>query len=203
MPRGIPTINSSLREELSQPAPAPEVLGSVKTQWLDEQPLQPTTIFTRESGETMTLTEPPPPWEVSGDKRYAASDARQFVDVPENWELRWINPKTLDQFGWRYWQPVMASDSRVKVKVSTMISVENNIRRGGQTGDILAWMYRSWVVARRRELAQASAQLKQSSVDKTTRLHEEARRGTFGPNVSITDATHPTHTIGEGRSMKD
>lgn len=181
---GTPKIGrrDSLKEELSQTPPV-EVLGTIN----------PTIIHS---------PEPPPPWE-TGDTRYAASDARQFVDVPENWELRWINPKTLDQFGWRYWQPVLASDPRVTVKVDTMISPEHNIRRGGQTGDILAWMYRSWVAKRKQELAAASAQLKQSSVDRTGQLKEEFRRGTYGPNVSVSEARHPTHTIADGKSMVD
>lgn len=203
MPHGIPNINNrpSLKEELAS-SPSLEVLGTVNPTITDPTPMQPTSYFTGPAGEQVTFTEPPPPWEM-GDKRYAASDARQFVDVPENWELRWINPKTLDQFGWRHWQPVMASDPRVKVKVDSMVSVSNNIRRGGDTGDILAWMWKSWVESRRRELSAASAQLRQSSVDRTATLKEEFARGTYGPNVRVESARHPTHTIGEGRSMVD
>lgn len=206
MPRGVPTIgkyNASRREELGQPAPQAEVLGTIKPEVLDPTPVTPSASWLTEENAQMSLTEPPPPWEVPGNAQYAASDARLFVDVPENWELRWINPRSLDQFGWRYWEPVMASDPRVKVKVRTMVSPGNTIRRGGEGGDILAWMYRSWVESRRQELAQRSAQMKQSSVDKTERLQEEFRRGTYGRNVSLEHAQHPSHTIGEGRSMKD
>ena len=177
----IPNINNrpSIREELAE-APASEVLGTLNV--------------------ATPGSEPPPPWELDPGSEYVASDARRFVEVPENWELRWINPRILDQVGWRYWEPVMASDSRVTVKVLTMVSPEGNIRRGGQGGDILAWMYKSWVESRRRELVTASARMKQSSVDRTDTLKEEFKRGTYGP-IALTEARHPTHTMVEGRSL--
>jgi hypothetical protein len=148
-------------------------------------------------------TEPPPPWEIAPGSELATLDARNFVTVPENWELRWINPRVLDQVGWRHWQPVMASDPLVKVKVSTLVSPEGNIRRGGIGGDILAWMYKTWVESRKAERRKKSALLKQSAVDRTGALKEEFRRGSFGPNISVESARHPTHTMAEGRSMTD
>ena len=177
----VPNINNrpSVREELGQ-APAPEVLGVINP--------------------ALPANEPPPPWELDPGSEFAASDARRFVEVPATWELRWINPRILDQVGWRYWEPVMASDSRVKVKVLTMVSPEGNIRRGGQGGDILAWMYKSWVQSRRDEHAAASARLKQSSPDRMEHLKEEFKRGTYG-QVALTEARHPTHTMVEGRSL--
>src|SRR5262245_1368871 len=83
-----------------------------------------------------------PPWEVQGG--FAASDARAFVDVPSDWTLYWVNPRLLDQEGWRYWQKVDPADSRVKLKVDSMKQVDNTIRRGGVNGDILAWMPTYW-----------------------------------------------------------
>jgi len=148
------------------------------------------------------VQEPPPPWETD-DPRYAASDARQFVEVPKEWALRWLNPKIIEQSGWRYWQPVMASDPRVKVKVESMVTPEQNIRRGGAVGgDILGWMYQSWVESRRKLLSSAAAKLRESAIQRQELLKEEIKRGTYGP-VSLTESKHPTHTKGEGRSMKD
>ena len=34
-----------------------------------------------------------------------------------------------------------------------------------------------------------------------SQLREEFRRGTYGPYLNLDTATHPTHTIGEGRTM--
>ena len=188
MPRGVPNIN---REPT---APGAEVLGIVNPVLTDPTP--PTA-----SWGSIDMTEPPPPWETE-DQGLALSDARRFVTVPTNWELRWINPKVLNAEGWRYWQPVMASDERVKVKVPTMVSPEGNIRRGHE-GDILAWMYKSWVEARRRAHALETARLTQSAVERQEELKEEFKRGKYGPNIRLEEARHPTHTIGDGRSMTD
>ena len=192
MPRGVPTLNSD------PTAPKSEVLGTIKDTLTDPTPQGAAYV-----GGTVDLTEPPPPWEVDEKSHLALSDARRFVEVPDNWELRWINPKLLDQLGWRYWQPVMASDERVTVHVQTMVSPEGNIRRGGATGDLLAWMYKSWVESRRREQQKATADLTQSAMDRQAQLREDINRGRYGPGMRIEHATHPTHTIGDGRSMTD
>ena len=198
MPRGVPTINS-VREELSAPAITAEVLGTIN----EQSPSDTTVAWEGPSGKLMEMTEPPPPWEIE-DTRYAVSDARRFVDVPDSWELRWLNPKIIETMGWRYWQPVMATDPRVKVKVDSMVAPDNNIRRGGADGgDILGWMFKSWVASRRKQLAEATSRQRDSASNRQSQLREEFRRGTFGPNVSIEEARHPTHTIGEGRSMRD
>jgi len=198
MPRGVPTINS-VREELSAPAITAEVLGTIN----EQSPSDTTVAWEGPSGKLMEMTEPPPPWEIE-DTRYAVSDARRFVDVPDSWELRWLNPKIIETMGWRYWQPVMATDPRVKVKVDSMVAPDNNIRRGGADGgDILGWMFKSWVASRRKQLAEVTDRQRDSASNRQSQLREEFRRGTFGPNVSIEEARHPTHTIGEGRSMRD
>ena|SRR3990167_4375258 len=199
MPRGVPNIgNWSRREELKDTPPSGEVLGTIN----EQSPSDTTVAWEGPSGK-VEMTEPPPPWEIE-DARYAASDARRFVDVPDNWELRWLNPKLIESMGWRYWQPVMATDTRVKVKVDSMVSPDNNIRRGGADGgDILGWMFKSWVASRRKQLQEATDRQRDSASNRQSQLREEFRRGTFGPNVSMEEAKHPTHTIGEGRSMKD
>ena len=205
MPRGFPTLGYPSRREYldeTMPSPAPEVLGVVKDTITDPEPSHTSASWQSESGEQVEVTAPPPPWELE-DKEHQESDARRFIEVPKDWTVRWINPKLLDQFGWRYWQPVMASDPRVKVKVKSMVSVENNIRRGGQTGDILGWMYTRWVESRRKKDREETARLTQSAVDRQDTLREEFRRGTYGPYVSLAEAKHPSHTMAEGRSMKD
>ena len=198
-PRGTPNINSALRQEELAGSPAsPEELGSVSASITDPKPETPTTAWQGPSGQ-IDLTEAPPPWEIN-EQDYSASDARRFLSVPETWTLRWINPKLLEQFGWRYWQPVMASDSRVTVKVAQMVGPDNNIRRGA---DILAWMPTTWVESRKKQKAAAVAKLTASAVNRQSQLRDEFRRGTYGPYLKLEEATHPTHTIADGRTMKD
>jgi len=192
----IPNIGNPARRDNvlaeADSLPQPEVLGVVKESITDPTPQREGATWQRESGETMEFVAPPPPWEVDAKGQLNESDARLFVDVPKDWTLRWINPKLLDQFGWRYWQPVMASDPRVKVKVSSMVSVDNNIRRGGQTGDILAWMYTTWVVSRRQQLAKQADELAGKARDREASLNEEFQRGSFGPYVRAEARTQRT-----------
>lgn len=187
-------------------APASEVLGTVAA---DSTLLNPTAqppasaTWTGPDGKTVDLVEPPPPWE-QNDPRYDASDARQYVDVPPNWVLRWINPRLLESNGWRDWQPVLVNDSRVKVKVSQMTSADGNVRRGGATGDILAWMYRSWVESRWKEHIAKTQRQTDAAVRKHEELRDEFSRGTFGPYVKLDPGVkHPTHTQFDGRSVRD
>ena len=190
------------RKELAQ-LPTPDVLGTVApdASILNTTPQPIGAAWHSESGP-IDLTEPPPPWEVSGGD-LEMSDAHKFVRVPDNWTLRWINPRLLDQFGWRHWQPVTKSDPRVTVLVDTMVAPDNIIRRGGATGDILAWMYTSWVTSARRKLQEKTEAQSASAVNKQHELREQFRRGTFGPHVRLEEARHPTHTMAEGQSMRD
>ena len=151
----------------------------------------------------VSMAEPPPPWETDSNSDRLDSDARRFVKVPDNWTLRWINPRILDQFGWRDWKPVMASDKGVSVTVESMIAPEGNIRRGGMTGDILAWMYTSWFESRRRQIQKETDRQTDSSVRKQEELRDDFARGKYGPNIRLEEAKHPTHTMAEGRSMRD
>lgn len=205
MPRGTPKIGSknpalsSAAEELLH-TPQPVELGVIPTSTTASSAT--TTSWASEDGTQIDLTEPPPPWET--DPRYAKhdTDARRFVTVPANWVLRWINPKLLDQIGWRDWQPVMASDPRVKVLVHTMVTPENNVRRGYQ-GDILAWMYRGWYESKSRQKAQKARRAMQTGLERQQDVTERIRRGEYGRYVNVDSVTHPTHTIGEGRDMRD
>lgn len=201
-PKGLGwKVEQEVRERMA--SMSGEVLGVIPNSPLtDPTPQGVDTQWEGADGQ-VSVSEPPPPWEIDERGDLLLSDARKFVDVPKNWTLRWINPRLLDQFGWRDWKPVMASDDNVRVKVETMVSPEGNIRRGGFTGDILAWMYTSWVESRRRQLQKATDQLAASSVNRQEELREEFRRGKYGPNIRLEEARHPTHTIGDGRSMRD
>ena len=135
---------------------------------------------------------PPPPWEV--EQGFNANDARAFVECPKDWTLRWINPRLLDSEGWRYWKKVEAQDSRVKLKVDSMLQVDNTIRRGGVNGDILAWMPTYWVESRRALNVKAAKELAGTAEAKREQLNEEFARGTFGPYVSG-EAKHSSHEV--------
>jgi hypothetical protein len=193
MPKGTPRIGSK----------RPEVVGVITDpRILDPQPLQTQTQWEGQDG-SITVTEPPPPWELEDSSSPTQSDATRYVTKPENITLRWINPRVLDAEGWRDWQPVMVSDPRFNAKVATMVTAEGNIRRGGLNGDILAWMFTSWVVSRRRQLAEATARQTGMSREKQEQLRDDFARGKYGPHIHLDGAQHPTHTMGEGRSMRD
>jgi hypothetical protein len=202
MPTGVPRMGlgrllGSKAGDLTD-APGAEVLGEVKAkgpaieEWWDD-----------ETKTRVALEEGPPPWEQSGE---GGSDARQFVMVPEDWVLYWINPRQLDAVGWRGWQHVRQNDPRVQVLVPSMVSPEGMIRRGGPTGDILAYMPRHWYEVRKRQFAELNARQTQASVDRLESLKEQINSGAFshgGPVKMHLDAVHPTHTMADGRSMTD
>jgi hypothetical protein len=188
MPSGTPRIGSGFN-----------VLGSIQdSKILDPTPQGTETQWQGADGQ-VSMAEPPPPWELASSSELADSDAKRFVDCPANITLRWINPRVLDSEGWRDWQPVMASDTRFKVHVHTMVSPEGNIRRGGFSGDILAWMYTSWVESRRKLYDQRTMEQAQAAVDKQQQLKDEFARGKYGPYVKLEGATHPRYTNVETR----
>lgn len=176
------------------------VLGSIPNDHkvLDPTPQGADTQWEGADGQ-VSMAEPPPPWELASNSALADSDARRFVDAPANITLRWINPRVLDSEGWRDWQPVMVSDKRFKVHVHTMVSPEGNIRRGGFAGDILAWMFTSWVESRRRLYDERTMQQAQRAVDQQQVLKDEFARGKYGPTVKLEGATHPRYTNVETR----
>ena len=183
----IDRAQTSAAEELTE-APQPKLLGTITPDTLNRRTFE-------ENG--------PPPWEVNPTWIKHNTDARRFVDVPETWELRWLNPRAIDRTGLRDWQPVMTSDSRVTLKVPAMRSVENYVRRGGQTGDILCFMPRHWMESRNRIKAQLVDRRTQASIDRQKQVAEEINRGHFGPRVHVDSATHPTHTIASQAEMAD
>lgn len=201
MPTGTPRIGNP---DLYQPLQGPEVLGTLSntSPITDPTPRGTTTTWTREDGTVIEITEPAPPWE-QADQKYTASDARRFVEAPPQWRLHWINPRLLESEGWRDWQAVQASDPRVTVRVRSMVSPEGYIRRGGSTGDILCWMWQSHHDIVRRKTREKTAAQTQSAVDKQASLREEFARGKFGPFVRVEGASHPSHTQGEGGTMRD
>lgn len=191
MPKGVPTIGSK--------SEGVKVLGVINDpNILDPTPQGTDTQWQGADGQ-VSMAEPPPPWELSSNSELSDSDARRFVEAPANITLRWINPRVLDSEGWRDWQPVTKSDPRFKVHVETMVSPEGNIRRGGMTGDILAWMFTSWVESRRRLYDQRTLAQAQSAVDKQAQLKDEFARGKYGPYVKLEGAVHPRYTNVETR----
>ena len=209
MPRGVPSIitnhdrNKDRREELAQSMPTEEVLGTIGIKSAD--PEGPTTTWTREDGTEISLTEPPPPWEVKDPEGRSMSDARRFVEVPPNWKLYWVNPKALNADGWRDWQAVLASDPRVNVRVSTMVTPEGYIRRGGPNGDILAWMWSGWYESIKLANQRKTAGQAQSAVDRQLALQEEFARGTYdkgGAQIRVDGIKHPKFTNIDNRTIK-
>jgi hypothetical protein len=182
--------------------PAPEVLGVIPSSETKTGPQDTTTTW----GDT-AMTEPPPPWELE-DRDYTASDARRFIDCPMNIALRWMNPKFIEASGWRYWSQVSLADSRFKLKVDQMHMPDGTVRRGGPTGDILAWMYQSWLDKLRIKHQQDTDRQTQSARDRFEETKDDLRRGRYGPYVGAwedgsTRPQHPTHTMADGRTMKD
>lgn len=195
MPKGGPMIGravwgaagSSEAEELAADAPQNVTLGSLSVEELER------------------LDAQRPPWEV--DERYTAdnTNARRFVDFPDHWEVRWLNPRLVDQSGLRDWQTVSANDKRVKLKVNSMQAPDGTIRRGSHSGPFLAYMPKPWVESRKKVKAELVRRRTQAAVDRQKRVTDEIRRGGFGDPryIQVDSAHHPTHTIGDGRSMND
>jgi len=175
----------SATEELLQ-APQPETVGTVSA---DQ--------FTR-----LLQDVPPPPWETDPSYDRHDSDARKFVDVPDNVTLRWLNPKQVSQSGLRNWQAVPAKgDTRFRLKLRTMAAPDNTIRRGDANGDFLAWMYTAWVESKRRLKQARTDRQTQASTDRMHQTQEAYDSGKFGRYVTSAGGTHPTHTTAEGRTL--
>lgn len=185
---------NAMAEKLGEGQQDPaQVLGRIPADspLLKEGPQGPSGVrWTGPSGN-IDLEEGPPPWELE-DKHFADSDARRYVDVPDNWTLYWINPKLLESSGWRYWKPVTMGHPGVKVKVDQMLAPDGNIRRGGERGDILAWMYTSWVDSLRAKHRETTQRQTQIAVDKAATIKEEFNRGAYSPYVHL-DSINYTH----------
>ena len=205
MAGGFDKVFKAIKDERAG-NPMGEILGTIPmdSPLTAPGPQGTSTTYATEGGKGVTVAEPPPPWELE-DPGESLSDARRFITVPDNWELRWINPKFLEADGWRYWKAISPNDPHVKVKVEQMAMPDGTIRRGGPNGDILAWMYRSWLESARELQRKKTAQQTQIAVDKFEQTREDFNRGRYGPYVHQYDARraqHPTHTMAEGKSLQ-
>lgn len=204
MSRGSPRIGRSVitsAEEALHAQSQQGEIGTLKPEVLN--PPQHTAAWNTPDGNVMEIEDAPPPWESDPSKRRDDTDARSFVKVPENWVLRWVNPRLLEQVGERDWMPVLVSNPKVTPLVSSMVSPEGHIRRGGMRGDLLYWMPRHWWESRQRIKDERNKRLTQRAVDHQQEVKEALRRGPTGRYVSVMETKHPTHTIGDGRSMTD
>jgi hypothetical protein len=197
MPKGVPRFGHR-----TEPAPQSEVLGVIPSDHkvLDPAPQGAESIWQTATGGGVSFNEEPPPWELAGGDD-ELSDARRYVDAPNDVTLRWINPKLLDSQGWRYWRPVMKSDARFTVKVDQMVSPDGNIRRGGATGDILAFMPTHWVESRRKILEQKTRDQSQSAVDRQAELDGKLRE--MSPFLHVDAVKHPRYTNADLRGATD
>jgi hypothetical protein len=192
---GVPRIGQGL----TLPSSAEELLDAPQAKVLGDIDLNPSS-----PASPSFDADGPPPWELDRGYFKHNTDARRFVTVPDSWELRWLNPRAISHNGLRDWQPVLATDKRVTIKNRAMIHTpEHYIRKGGQDGDILCYMPRSWVMSRMRLKAERAAKMAQSAVDRQQQAVEEIKRGNFGPNIAVDSYRHPTHTIGDARTMTD
>ncbi len=183
-PPASPDLDSATEELIH--ADEPEVVGSVSQERLKE-----------------ILNVPPPPWEVDPSYDRHDSDARKFVEVPDNVTLRWLNPKQVSQSGMRDWQAVRATgDPRFRLKLRSMRAPDNTVRRGDHQGDFLAWMYTAWVESRTKLKRARVDRQTQSAVTKQRQTQEAYDAGKFGRYVRAGEAIHPTHTTAEGRTME-
>src|SRR3990167_6855181 len=197
MPRGVPRLGSRMDELVSTPGAVD--LGSISETKLDS-PDPSFSGWTGTDGSTINIEDAPPPWEADPRWLHDNSNARRFVDVPDSWGLRWLNPRRIDNAGFRGWTPLSAEDSEITFKVPSMRSPENYIRRGGMNGDILCMMPIHWVESRNREKAREVAIKTQSSVDRQGLVAQEVNRSSVGL-IHVDSTTHPTFTIVEGRDL--
>lgn len=194
MPRGVPKLGArhihqaqtSAAGDLME-APQPQVLGSIASDTIKQ------------------VTDERPPWEIDDGWKKHNTNARQFVTVPDSWELRWLNPALIEHIGTRDWRAVVTEKGKVTIKrgYEQMVSPEGYIRKGGsQKGLILFYMPKSWVESRQRIKELESAKLKTGAVNRAAETAERINRGEYGQNVGAS-VRHPSHTIGDGRSMTD
>jgi len=211
MPRGVSRLQELYASGKEDPMPeasadtattppSGELLGSIDPTTLDH-PSPSFQGWVSDSGETIELEAGPPPWEVNlADPRQNTDARRFFREIPEEWMLRWMNPKMLQHAGPRWWKPVTTSHPRVKLIATEMRHVDNTVRRGGEGGDILHYMPRHWWESRLRTKAEQVRRATGAALDTMAEATGKATRTGY---MTVDQAVHPTHTHGEGRSMKD
>ena len=180
---GVPRMGrypSSAAKDLTE-SPAPKLLGTLDPERVQSKSFE---------------DDGPPPWESDPKWTKDNTNARRYVDVPDEWELRWLNPRQIDHAGFRDWKAVPAGHERITVKNRSMIAADNTIRKGGHDGMLLAYMPKSWVASRLRLKNEYVAKMTQSAVDRQQHLQEQVNRGGFGPNMRVESIKHPTHTSG-------
>lgn len=193
---------TSAAQELTD-APKTTLLGVIPEDQITN--LTKKNVWTAPNGSTVEFEVPPPPWETDPTYRLHETDARRFVDCPPEITLRWLNPKMVDHMTMRGWEAVPAKGNslfRLKPAAKAMAQADNTIRKGGAGSDFLAWMYRAWVDARTKQKIARANKATQSAVDRQQSLREQYARGGYA-YVSVDTAKHPTHTIGEGKTLTD
>lgn len=180
-----PKLSSAAEELLYTPQPKP--LGTVKLSNLQK-----------------AMQDDPPPWEQADVKRFRPSDVRRFVDIPDDWEVRWLSPRLVDQYGLRYWRAVPADHEGITLKVPSMHAPDNTIRKANHTnGPFLAYMPKHWVASRQRLKEEEVVKRTAAAMRRVGDTIEQVNRGAYGPFVHVDRFRHPTHTTGDGRTMTD
>lgn len=199
MPRGGPRIGRKFQDQ-----PASAHLSSATEDLLHIPEAEEVGTVSREALKQIMDQVPPAPWEVDGKSAFHDSDARKFVDAPDNVTLRWLNPKLVSQTGLRHWQAVPAKgDTRFKLKLKSLAAVDNTIRRGDSNGDFLAWMYTQWVESRTRIKKEANDRNSRKARDQHQKTAESFRNGSFSHYISSdTEPKIPTQTLADGKSLR-
>lgn len=186
-----------------QDNPASSQLSSATEELLHVPEAEEVGRVSRDAVTRLIKDVPPPPWETDPSSALHDSDARKFVECPENVTLRWLNPKLVSQTGMRDWQAVPAKGSPdFKLKLRALAAPDNTIRRGDHSGDFLAWMYTRWVESRTRVKADYTAKKTASASEKFRQAQEAYDSGKFGPYIRGDGGRHPTHTQADGRTME-
>lgn len=197
MPKGGPRIGRDVF------APSNPKLDSATEELLHNPQAQDLGTISRDSLNALIEEVPPAPWEIDPGYARHDSDARKFVECPDNVTLRWLNPKLVSQTGLRNWQAVPAKgDRRFKLKLASLMAPDNTIRRGDHGGDFLAWMFTQWVDSRKRLKAGINAREMTKATEKMQTMREAMNRGKFSPYIRSEEGLHPTHTIADGRTME-
>lgn len=177
-----PKLSSAAEELLFNPET--KVIGEIDAQ----------KIANATNIEEFDPTKEPPPWEVGGRWKLAHSDVRRFIsDYPDEWELRWLNPKLIDQSGMRYWRAVPADHPRVKLLIGSMRAADNTIRKGDHNGVFLAYMPKNWVESRKKLKEQNTYRKTQSAMERAEATRDSINRGDYGNHIRVESLKHPNY----------
>ena len=163
---------------------------------------QPKELGTVPLSKFIADVDGPPPWELSMSTKLAAGDAQRFVEFPQEWEVRWLSPRLVNQVGLRYWKAVPADHERVKVLVPSIVAPDNTIRKADHNGDFLAYMPKAWVESRIREKEKEVQRRTALATERAAQTVEQVNRGAYGKYTKVTSFKHPTHTNADGRTFE-